>query len=66
MPVTHVQSKQQLTKGLLTAALFGRLYDLDDGPHPTVKSSASQIPGHLITVCLMAVKAYLHFEGGIL
>ena len=66
MPVTHVQSKQQLTKGFLTAALFGRLYDLDDGPHPTVKSSASHIPGHLITVCLLAVKAYLHFEGGIL
>ena len=66
MPVTHVQSKQQLTKGLLTAALFGRVYDLDDGPHPTVKSSASHVPGHLITVCLLAVKSYLHFEGGIL
>lgn len=57
MPVTHVQSKQRLTKGLLTAALFGRVYDLE-----VTSSTASQVPSvYLLFSCLLALKAYFRF-----
>ena len=77
VPVTHLQTKQQLTKGLLTAALFGRLYELDDGPrptthpsvessapttHPSVESSALQICIHVFFVGLLSVIAYFCVE----
>ena len=59
MPVTHMQSKQQLTKGLLTAALFGRVYDLDDTqPTPTVESSAPRVAGQVILTAILAMTAY--------
>ena len=59
IPVTHMQSKQQLSKGLLTAALFGRVYELDDGP--IVESSSAHLDGHFIHVCLLTVIAYFVF-----
>lgn len=59
IPVTHLQSKQQLSKGLLTAALFGRVYELDDGP--IVESSAVHFRGHFILVCLLTVITYFVF-----
>lgn len=66
VPVTHLQTKKQLTKGLLTAALFGRVYELDDGPrpttHPSVESSAPQIYGHVFVVGILSVIVYLCFE----
>ena len=59
MPVTHVQSKQQLTKGLLTAALFGRVYDLDDETGRDVKSSGPRVvTGHLMLSTFLMVKTY--------
>ena len=61
IPVTQLQSKQKLTKGLLTAALFGRVYELDDDSDIAVKSSAPNMPGHLILVCLLSVKAFFVF-----
>lgn len=65
MPVTHLQTKQQLSKGLLTAALFGRMYDLDDELKPGVKSSTPNVSAghlHLIIVSfVVAMKAYLPF-----
>lgn len=57
-PVTHLQSKQQLSKGLLTAALFGRVYELDDGS--IVESSAQHFHGHFILVCMFTVIAPLN------
>lgn len=59
IPVTHLQSKQQLSKGLLTAALFGRVYELDDGP--IVESSAVHFRDHFILVCLLTVITYFVF-----
>jgi pantetheine hydrolase len=44
MPVTHLQTKQRLSKGLLTAAMFGRAYELDGGA--TLQSSGPRMPGH--------------------
>lgn len=60
-PVTHLKTKQQLSKGLLTAALFGRVYKFDDVP--SGKSCASNVPGYSIFVGLLVVvvKACLHF-----
>ena len=56
IPVTHLQSKQKLSKGLLTAALFGRVYELDDG-HIEVESYAPHTCSHPIFIALSAVVA---------
>ena len=65
MPVTHLQSKQQLSKGLLTAALVGRVYDLDEELESGAKSSTPHgSAGHLhlvIASFVVAMKAYLPF-----
>lgn len=58
LPVTHLKSKKRLTKGLLTATLFGRVYDLDR--HDNESSAPWQEPpGHLLFICMLAAKAYL-------
>lgn len=67
VPVTHLQTKQQLTKGLLTAALFGRVYELDDGPRPTSspteESDATHVCSNIIVVGLLSMIAnYFHFD----
>lgn len=59
-PVRHLQSKQKLTKGLLTAALFGRVYEMDDGPIQYAKSSAPLMYHHPIVIGLLSVIAYMH------
>ena len=60
-PVRHLQSKQKLTKGLLTAALFGRVYEMDDGPIQYAKSSTPLMYHHPIVIGLLSVIAYMHY-----
>ena len=59
MPVTQMQTKQKLSKGLLTAALFGRVYKLDDGSvNPTEVSLATPlVSSKCFLAALLLVKA---------
>ena len=58
-PVTYLKTNQQLSRGLLTAALFGRVYELDDGkPEP---SSGPRVISNAVIIGVLVVVAY--FEG---
>lgn len=59
IPPISLQTTQKLSKGLLTAALFGRVYKLDPSPStgPTIPCCVSSV---LILICLFFVQSYLH------
>lgn len=52
MPVTQLKTRKRLTRGLLTAAIFGRVYEYDDVKHNHVTSTLRMSIG---LVCIMVL-----------
>ncbi|XP_028404486.1 pantetheinase-like [Dendronephthya gigantea] len=61
MPPTSLQTTQKLSKGLLTAALFGRVYNLDPLPS-TGSTRPCCAPSVLILACLFFGQSYYHYS----
>ena len=53
-PANLLKTKQKLSKGLLTAALFGRVYDLDS-PSSSHAPFSTHVPEILTLLCLLIV-----------
>lgn len=56
-PVTYLKTKHQLSRGLLTAALFGRVYGLDDGEIP-LPSSGPHVANDAILIGILTLLAF--------
>ncbi|XP_031565058.1 pantetheinase-like [Actinia tenebrosa] len=52
-PVTYLKSKHQLSQSLLTAALFGRVYELD--VNKSVPSSGAHMINNVILICILVL-----------